>query len=273
MKKFEKFQKQGSDWFFKKVIRLEIHTVEYNPLGCPSYIPLPDFIMRKKAIININNDDEKCFLWCVLRYLHLVERSVYRISDLQRYENELNTQGIDFPVKVKDISKFESLNPTIPVINVFSVNQNNKFYPLRMAQRDTQNTIDLFLYEEDGKYHYSLIKTFSRLFRSQITSRTTGTIYICKKCFTRFSKEELFQKHITYCSTNETVAVKMPARHTKLFFQNYFKKRPIPFVVYADFECFTKPTNTCSPNPNESYTYNYQKHEPSGFVFLKGWIE
>ena len=80
---------------------------------------------------------------------------------------------------------------------MFSVNENHKFYPLRMAQQNPQKTIDLFLYEEDGKYHYCLIKSFSRFFRSQISSRTNGQIYICKKCFTHFSKEELFQKHIS----------------------------------------------------------------------------
>ena len=83
---------------------------------------------------------------------------------------------------------------------MFSVNENNMIYPLRTAKRDPQNTIDLFLYEEDGKCHYSLSKRLSRLFRSQITSRTNGTIHICKKCFTHFSKGELFQKHIEYCS-------------------------------------------------------------------------
>ena len=67
--------------------------------------------------------------------------------------------------------------------------------------------------------NYSLIKHFSRLFRSQITSRTNSQIYICKRCFTHHTKEELFQKHISYCSTNETVAVKMPPRNTKLKFQ------------------------------------------------------
>ena len=140
-----------------------------------------------------------------------------------------------------------------------------------MAQRNTQNTIDLFLYEEDGKSHYSLIKNFCRLFRSQITSRTNGTIHICNKCFTHFSKEELFQKHIEYCSSNETVAVRMPSRNSKLCFDNYHKQLPIPFVVYADFECFTKPMSTCCPNPEDSYTYSYQKHEPSGFCFyIKG---
>ena len=63
----------------------------------------------------------------------------------------------------------------------------------------------------------------------------------------------------------------MPLRNTRLRSQNYSKQLPIPFVVYADFECFTKPMNTCSPNPEDSYSYNYQKHEPSGFCFyIKG---
>ena len=63
----------------------------------------------------------------------------------------------------------------------------------------------------------------------------------------------------------------MPPRNTMLCFNNYQKQLPIPFVVYADFECFTKPVNTCNPNPDYSYSYDYQKHEPSGFcLYLKG---
>ena len=107
--------------------------------------------------------------------------------------------------------------------------------------------------------------------RSQITSDTNRKIYICKRCLCHFIKEELFEKHIKYCSNNESVAVLMPPKNAKLQFQNYYKKLPIPFVVYTDFECFTKPLQTCQPYPHDSYTYSYQKHEPSGFCFyLKG---
>ena len=63
----------------------------------------------------------------------------------------------------------------------------------------------------------------------------------------------------------------MPTKKTILNFQNHYKKLPIPFVVYADFECFTKPINSCQPNPNNSFTQEYQKHEPSGYcLYLKG---
>ena len=66
----------------------------------------------------------------------------------------------------------------------------------------------------------------------------------------------------------------MPKANTMLYFKNYEKQLPVPFVVYADFECSTKPMNTCSPNPKESYSYNYQKHEPSGFCFhIKGIVD
>ena len=269
----EAFQKNGSGWYFNEVVQLEIDTVEFNPTKGSAYIPLPDWITNKKAIVNIQNKNEKCFLWCVLRYLYPKEDNDTRLKDLKKYEFSLNTKGITFPMKLKDITKFEKLNPSLPGINVFSVNESKKFYPLRMAERDCLNTIDLFLYEEDGVSHYSLIKNFTRLIKTQKTASKNGTIFICKKCFTHYTKYELLQKHIEYCSNNETVSVKMPPQNTMLCFKNYYKQLPIPFVVYADFKCFTKPINTCSPNPEKSYNYSYQKHEPSGFCFyIKGIV-
>ena len=42
-----------------------------------------------------------------------------------------------------------------------------------------------------------------------------------------------------------------------------------PFVVYADFESFTPQLSTCQPNPDKSYTNQYQKHILSGFCYHK----
>ena len=76
----EVYKKNGSGWYFKEVINLEIHTAEFNPMNGSSYIPLPDWISHKKAIVNIQNKDQKCFLWCILRYLHPVDEKNNRIS-------------------------------------------------------------------------------------------------------------------------------------------------------------------------------------------------
>ena len=121
------FQEAGSGWYFKEVISFEIHTVDYKPIKGTYFIPLP-------AIINIKNEDDKCFLWSVLRYLHPKQCHEERVADLREYENDLNFKGIDFPVKVKDITKFENQNPDLPGINVFSINENNKIYPLRLNE-------------------------------------------------------------------------------------------------------------------------------------------
>ena len=67
---------------------------------------------------------------------------------------------------------------------------------MRLNQKDTDETIDLFLFSKDEKYHYCLINKFSRLVRSQITSDTNSKIDICKKCLTHFTKLDLFEKHI-----------------------------------------------------------------------------
>ena len=149
--------------------------------------------------------------------------------------NDLNFKGIDLPVKLKDIPKFENQNPTLPGINVFSVNDNNKIYPLRLNQKDTHETIDLFLFTKDDNLHYYLIKNFSRLVRSQITSDTTSKLHICKKCLTHFTKLELFEKHITYCSQNETVAVKYANQKHYTKFSKSFQKITNSFCCICRF--------------------------------------
>ena len=268
------YQEKGSGWYFKEIIKLEIHLADYKPMRGGSYIKLPEFIKNKNAILNIENKDDKCFLWCILRYLYPKLNHGERISDLKKYENDLNFKKIKFPIQVNDITKFENYNPHLPGINVFSVNDNNKVYPLRINEKDCKKSIDLFFHSDGEKRHYSLIKNFSRLVRSQKT-KDSRKLFICKKCLTHFTKEDLLEKHILYCGNNETVLVKMPAKkHRILKFKHYFKKLPLPFLIYADFECFTVPVNSCQPNPEKSYTTTYQKHEPSGFcLYLKGVVD
>ena len=51
------FQREGISWTFKSIISLEIHTVAYEPLKGNSYIPLPNKLAQKKAIINVKNEE------------------------------------------------------------------------------------------------------------------------------------------------------------------------------------------------------------------------
>lgn len=103
-----------------------------------------------------------------------------------------------------------------------------------MTQKDCKETIDLFLYEEDGKSHYCFISSFNRFFRSQITLHTQGITNICKKCFTYFTKQEIFEKHVSYYCNDETVAVKMPSKK-KTQISKYTKETSNSFCSLCGF--------------------------------------
>src|SRR5690606_12801080 len=77
-----------------------------------SYIPLLDFLANKKAIINIKNNDNKCFKYCILAGLKLPNKNPQEIYHYNRkeYENLFNDKEIEYPVKLSNIPKIEKMN-------------------------------------------------------------------------------------------------------------------------------------------------------------------
>ena len=64
-----------------------------------------------KGLINIQNDDNTCFLWCHVRHLNLASKKLQRIRKIDNeFVKKLNYEGIDFPVSKKDYGKIEILN-------------------------------------------------------------------------------------------------------------------------------------------------------------------
>ena len=81
---------------------------KYVLLKGSQYIDLPPEIKNSKAVINIQNDDDKCFLWSVLAYLNEASDHRYRVKHYEQHESKLNINGIAYPIAVKDVRKFES---------------------------------------------------------------------------------------------------------------------------------------------------------------------
>ena len=74
-------------------------------------------------------------------------------------------------------------------------------------------------------------------------------------------------KHKEYCDEYEDVKIELPKKGTMLEFKNYQKSEKDLFIIYADFKCYIKPMQSCKPNPESSYTQQYQNHEPSSFCY------
>ena len=75
-----KYNKKGNNFIFKQILSLEIHTVQYVSLGRSSYIELPESLAKKKAVINLNNKDNQCFMWAVIRALNMTDNHPERID-------------------------------------------------------------------------------------------------------------------------------------------------------------------------------------------------
>lgn len=270
-----KFTEQGSGWRFQEVIALHLYVDKYNPLRGSGHIPLPKALAGKKAIINMKNGDDKCFLWCVLRALNKSGKHDERIdNDLRSKESTVNMTGIEYPVTLSDIKKFEKNNPGI-FINVFGFNSKEKIYPLFFSKQGYDNDendekdkiINLLLIEKEGQQHYCLIKNMSRLTSSQYNNHKS-TRHFCFRCLNSFQNVDSLRKHVEYRSEHGTVKIKMPVKGTKCYFKHHGKKIPVPFAIYADFETFLKPIDTCQPNPWKSYTNRYHVHIPSAFSYF-----
>ena len=258
---------EGSGWVFVEIENITLHTSIWDPLKASSYIKLPKELKNKKAIINMKNKDNKCFMWCVLRALNPKNKNAERIDeDLKSKEHTLNMDGIAYPVDFQGINRFEKQNPEIS-ISVLGYNEDEKVYPLKLSKyTGCEHDIILLLIKDGDNSHYCLVKNISALLSSQI-NKHKGSRHFCLNCFNGFDTPESLNNHKEYCYNNECVKINMPPTGSFLEFKNFVHSEKAPFAIYADFESLIKPLDVCDPDPGKSYTKKYQKHEPVSFVY------
>ena len=77
----------NSRFKFDEVLFLNINFHRLNLTRGSSYLPLPDWIEKKEAIINPQNDDEECFKWAVIAALEWTEINSHLelVSNLRKF--------------------------------------------------------------------------------------------------------------------------------------------------------------------------------------------
>ena len=144
LQKLDDEQLEGSGFQFQAIEEVILEIYKVNDIQASSYIELPPKYKNSQSIINIKNNDQYCFLWCILAQLYPVENHKDRISKYIIHLNKLNLKGLEFPMKVKNIPKFENLNNLN--INVFELT-GNVLTPIHINKNYLQPQIDLLLYE------------------------------------------------------------------------------------------------------------------------------
>ena len=142
----------GSGWIIELIESQYINVSTYRPLTGGSYIKLPvELKSPKKGLINIKNNDQKCFLWGHVRHVNLVKIYPERITrEDKKLVNNLNYDGVGSPVREKDFSKIEKKNDIC--INVFCY-ENKLIFLIYISNEKFENSMDLLLVTDVDKSH------------------------------------------------------------------------------------------------------------------------
>ena len=93
---------------FDEVLFTNIGFHQLNLIRGSSYVPLPEWLADKKAIINPLNEDQECFKWAVIAASRWEEisKNPQPVSNLKKYELDFDWSGKingnfmgNFPVK------------------------------------------------------------------------------------------------------------------------------------------------------------------------------
>ena len=129
---------KGSEFIFDGADALyyDLNKIRLSRGG--SYIDSPEWLKNKKATLNPNDNDDKCFEYALnvaLNYQN-IKNNPERISKIKPFTNQNNFKEIYFPSHRKDWKKFELNNKSI-ALNILYVPYNTK--KIRHAYKSKYN--------------------------------------------------------------------------------------------------------------------------------------
>ena len=272
---------EGSGWIIVEIRSHYVNIVKYLPLRGKSFIPTPEELRNSMmGLINPKNIDNECFRWCHNRHLNLRKKYPQRITKEDRESvKSLDYSGITFPVTINQINRIEKQNK----INIYLFGYDTvkkRPYPIYPSPENYDDNLNLLYIEGKNELgeettHYVLIEDFSK-FNSKFTKHK-GKKHFCMRCLQCFYSNESLAKHRVYClAINGVQAIDLPEKYTDkngiwrspcVYFKNHHKSLPVPFCIYADFECITEKISGCQPSDKKSYTEKYQKHTACSFGY------
>lgn len=228
--------------------------------------------MNKKALINIDNRDNYCFLYALLiqkypdppnrhnrdsYYKQYLKKSTKIKVDsdgneiVRKFLVEFEVTNLSFPINKYQISQFCDMNKKISVNIFYYDSMKDSFgFEFKSGKRRDFHADLLMLEDDDGEnFHFSLIKDLSRLISSQINSNKRKK-YFCRECLLFFSLEATYKSHIEHSICANTKMEFPPESKGNLEFRNHTKSLDCSLCIYFDFESLLRPSNLESESGN-----------------------
>ncbi|KAJ8916434.1 hypothetical protein NQ315_014647 [Exocentrus adspersus] len=184
---------------------LELNSNKYEfTNGGTSSVELSKDIQLKHAVVNIRNNDQFCFAYSIMSCLYPTQRNAERISSYPDFRKVLNFTGINFPVTIEQIPKFENLNG-------ISVNDIPAYVTKKKLDRHANLLLIQNKYFPDDEYnaknyknfeitYHTWIRNLSRLISRQV-SQHRCVLFFCDRCFNYFSTQTRLERHEIDCAT------------------------------------------------------------------------
>ena len=228
--KFDAFIQNGSGYTLHIVDKLFLKLIKYRQMRGGG--KLSKEIINKQACLGIECLDDRCFLYSCLAAVYPRKRNAHRTNYYVKYLYKLNTDGIAFPVRLEQISRFERLNPSLSV-NVLG-HEHNVIVPLYHSQRTvTKHEINLLLFNG----HYYLIRHLSRLLHSQ--SRVRRLHFYCHFCLLSYHSRQALRNHEILCR-KKLQRIETPKSSQTITFKNFRSLFYLPFIIFYDIEAVLK---------------------------------
>ena len=151
------FSTGGSGFVVQKIDHLDININRFKPIRGSSYIATPSALVGNHFLLNIRNNDNKCFAYSVLAAMFPEKEHKQRQIKYKPNLQKLNFDNIEFPMSLTHVPKFEKQNNI--GINVFGF-EKNKMLPLYLNKIKTEKNIPLLLLTDEFTSHYCLITNF-----------------------------------------------------------------------------------------------------------------
>ena len=201
---------RDSGFVMDEVIGTNVDFLRLNLMKGSSYLPLPSWLSRKKAIINPKNNDLECFKWAVITADRWKEigNDLQRVNKLKRFKGEYDWSDVEFPFTTKRIGKFEKNNKIS--VNILDVEGKTVFI-LRKSTCNYERVVNLMLItgknsfpDDSGKHnrsHCVAVKSLSRLLAKKNTEHESAQHH-CSNCLHGFPSKISRDKHESYCKAN-----------------------------------------------------------------------
>ena len=167
-----------SELQYQNTLQFSVRIMKYVPLAGQYYSQLPPYLAKKRSLINIHNNDERCFGYSLAAHYLYNEnerigkpqsRTPNRPSQYKKHFNRFGLDNISYPVDPHQVPEIEDkLGLRINLFSFFDETGEAR-YPLYVSKKRFTDEVDLLYWPG----HYVLIRSFNGFMSRRMEGKNT----------------------------------------------------------------------------------------------------